>query len=291
MRGVLIVAAIVAATLWGMARWLQPRMAFVPTRGVQATPAAAGLPFSELKIGTADGETLHGWWIEHPSPRAQVIYWHGNGGNLSLWLPVLADLRRRGFSVMAVDYRGYGASTGTASERGIYRDAEAATAYFAQYLRREGTPTIYWGRSLGCAVASYAVRHAPAEGLILESPFPDVRALFARNPIMLGLSLFSSYRFSTAQHLEDYRAPLLVIHGDADSIIPFRAGREVFERAPGPAKTFAVLGGADHNDVHTDHPAYWPAIDRFVASLAVRASATAYDTDHGGDRPPPVVGQ
>ena len=97
-------------------------MAFVPTRGVQQTPAAAGLPFTDLKITTSDGETLHGWWIEHPTPRAQVIYWHGNGGNLSMWLPVLADLRRRGMSVMAVDYRGYGASSGsTFRERGIPR--------------------------------------------------------------------------------------------------------------------------------------------------------------------------
>ena len=189
MRGLLITAVVIVVTLWAMARWLEPRMAFVPSRGVQQTPAAAGLPFTDLKISTADGETLHGWWIEHPTPRAQVIYWHGNGGNLSLWLPVLTDLRRHGFSVLAVDYRGYGASTGTPSERGVYRDAEAVTAYYAQHLRRQSAPTIYWGRSLGCAVASYAARHAPAEGLILESPFPNVRALFSGNPIMLGADL------------------------------------------------------------------------------------------------------
>ena len=267
MRGVLIGAAIVAAALWGAARWLQPRMAFFPTRGVQTTPSAAGLPFIDLKINTADGETLHGWWIEHPSPRAQVIYWHGNGGNLALWMPVLTDLRRRGFSVMAVDYRGYGASTGSPSERGIYKDAEAATEYFNRHLRQQGIPAIYWGRSLGCAVASYAAKQAPGDGLVLESPFPDVRALFAGNPVMLGLSFFASYRFSTGKHLEGYRGPLLVVHGDADSIIPFRAGKQVFERAPTAAKTFVVLPGADHNDLHAEHTAYWPAIDRFVASL------------------------
>jgi fermentation-respiration switch protein FrsA (DUF1100 family) len=270
MRGLLIGAAVVAAALWGVTRWLQPRMAFFPMRGVQTTPAAVGLPFTDLKISTADGETLHGWWLEHPSPRAQVIYWHGNGGNLALWMPALTDLRRRGFSVMAVDYRGYGESTGRPSERGIYTDAEAATGYFNEHLRRQGIPTIYWGRSLGCAVASYAAKLTPGDGLILESPFPDVRALFSGNPIMLGLSFFSSYRFSTRQHLEAYRAPLLVIHGDADSIIPFRAGKRVFEQAPSAAKTFVVLNGADHNDVHTGHAAYWPAIDRFMDSLSSR---------------------
>lgn len=270
MRGVLITAVVVAATLWGVVRWLQPRMAFFPMRGVQTTPAAAGLPFTDLKISTSDGETLHGWWIEHPSPRAQVLYWHGNGGNLALWMPVLTDLRGHGFSVMAVDYRGYGASTGSPSERGLYLDAQAASAYFDQHLRRHDIPVIYWGRSLGCAVASSAAQRTPSEGLILESPFPDVRTLFARNPIMLGLSYFSSYRFSTREHLEGYRAPLLVIHGDSDSIIPFRAGRQVFEGAPTAAKSFVVLPGADHNDLHTEHPAYWPAVDRFVANLRPR---------------------
>ena len=80
------------------------------------------------------------------------------------------------------------------------------------------------------------------------------------------LSVFSSYSFATSRHLEKYNGPLLVIHGDADSIIPFRAGKQVFERARGPQKTFAVLEGADHNDVHTGHPAYWTAVDRFLAT-------------------------
>ena len=268
MRGLLIGAAIAAATLWGLARWLQPRMAFFPMHGVQGTPASAGLPFTDLKIRTDDGETLHGWWIEHPSPRGQVLYWHGNGGNLSLWLPVLTDLRRHGFSVMAVDYRGYGASSGSPSEHGLYRDADAAAAYFNEHLRRPGTPTIHWGRSLGCAVASYAAGKFGADGLVLESPFPNVRALFAGNPVMLVLSFFSSYRFGTTKHLEEYRAPLLVLHGDADSIVPFRAGQRVFERAPSKEKTFVALQRADHNDVHADHPSYWPAVDRFVTGLS-----------------------
>ena len=260
----LIALLITAATVKLLTWWLEPRMAFVPWSGVQQTPAAAGLDFTDLRIPTVDGETLHGWWIPHPSPRGQVIYWHGNGGNLSLWLEVLVDLRRHGFSVMAVDYRGYGASTGSPSERGVYRDAEAAGAYFAEHLKQPGSPVVMWGRSLGCAVASYAAAKSPPDALILESPFPDVRSLFAGNPLMLGLSFFSSYRFATAAHLQRYRGRLLVIHGDADSIIPFSGGRRVFERAASEDKVFVTLEGADHNDPHSTHPGYWPAIDRFL---------------------------
>jgi len=263
---VLAAAAVLKLLVW----WLEPRMAFFPFSGVQDTPARVGVPFTDLKVPTADGETLHGWWIEHPDPRGQVIYWHGNGGNLSLWLPVYLDIRRRGFSVLAVDYRGYGASTGRPSEQGIYRDGEAATTYFRERLRKEGIPTIYWGRSLGCAVASHAAAALAPDAVILESPFADVRSLFAGNPVMWTLSFVSTYRFATGSHLERYRGPLLVLHGDADSIIPFSAGRKVFEKAASEKKTFAVLEGADHNDLHADHPAYWAAVDRFLASLRDR---------------------
>lgn len=264
MRAALITILVVAATLKLLVWWLEPRMAFVPWQGVQETPASAGLEFSELRIPTSDGETLHGWWMPHPEPRAQVIYWHGNGGNLSLWLDVLVDLRRRGFSVMAVDYRGYGASTGRPTERGVYRDAEAATAYFTQHLKGGTAPVVFWGRSLGCAVASRAAAKSPPDALVLESPFPDVRTLFAGNPVMLALSFVSSYRFPTADHLREYRGRLLVVHGSSDSIVPFSGGRRVFDRAASADKVFVALEGTDHNDPHTTHPAYWQAIDRFL---------------------------
>jgi fermentation-respiration switch protein FrsA (DUF1100 family) len=262
-----ILAVLFVGAMWLLVRLMQPSMAFFPMRGVQRTPDAFGLQYETLQIDTADGVRLHGWWMPHASPRAQVIYWHGNGGNLALWLDVLADLRQRGFSVLAVDYRGYGDSEGSPSEQGIYADAEAANAYFREHLRRADTPTIYWGRSLGAAVASRAAAQDQPDALILESPFPDVRFLFRRNPIMLPLAYLGSYRFPTAEHLERYQGPLLVIHGDADSIIPFAAGQRVFESAATPRKTFAVLKGADHNDMHARHPEYWPAVERFVDAL------------------------
>ena len=260
----LIVTALTVLTLWFLVLWAQPRMAFFPTRGVQETPQDVSLPYTDVKIATSDGVTLHGWWLEAPAPRGQVIYWHGNGGNLSLWLDVFADIRRRGFSVLAVDYRGYGASTGSPTEKGLYLDAEATTWYFAEHLLREDLPTIYWGRSLGSAVAAYAASRRAPDALILESPFPDVRTLFAGNPLMLGLSVFASYRFATSEHLSGYRGPLLVIHGDADTVIPFEAGRKVFERAPTPQKTLIVLRNADHNEMYARRQDYWPAIERFI---------------------------
>lgn len=262
--GIVVAALVLKLLVW----WAEPRLAFFPQRGVQATPAAYGVPFTDVTVQTADGETLHGWWLEDPAPRAQVIFWHGNGGNLSLWLDAIALLRQRGFSVLAVDYRGYGKSTGSPGERGLYRDADAALQLFNERLRKPGVPLIYWGRSIGAPVAAHNASRAAPDGVVLESPFPDLRTAIAGNPVLLLLSGFSSYRFPTSALLERYDGPLLVIHGDADSIIPLSAGRRVFERARGTRKTMVVVPGANHNDLHAvNRELYWKAIDEFVASI------------------------
>jgi fermentation-respiration switch protein FrsA (DUF1100 family) len=258
-------------TLKLLVSWLEPRIAFYPIRGVQETPAAAGLQFADLRFPTTDGETLHGWWLEHDAPRAQVIFFHGNGGNLSLWLDVIADLRKRGISVFAVDYRGYGASTGSPSEKGLYRDADAALAIFAGRLRKPGVPVVYWGRSIGSPVAAYAATRQPPDALVLESPMPDVRSLLRTNPVMWVLSFLSSYRFPTARYVRQLDTRLLVIHGDSDSIVPYAAGKRVFDAAGTTFKTFVTIPGADHNDLHVARPdLYWRAVDAFLAAVTPR---------------------
>jgi fermentation-respiration switch protein FrsA (DUF1100 family) len=132
---------------------------------------------------------------------------------------------------------------------------------------------IYWGRSIGSAVAASAASRGACDALVLESPFPDMRSIFAGNPVMQLLSLFSSYSFSTSKFLERYERPLLVIHGDADSIIPYVAGRRVFDRARTSKKTFVAIPRADHNDLHVVSPElYWRTIDEFVSSLRTSVS-------------------
>jgi uncharacterized protein len=268
----LLVALLVIVAILLLVRWLEPRMAFYPIRGVQETPSDLGQQFEDVRIATDDGETLHAWWLEAEKPRAQVIFFHGNGGNLSLWLDVVSELRRRGFSVLAVDYRGYGASSGRPSERGLYRDADASVRAFRQRLR-SGSPAIYWGRSLGCPVAAYAASIARPDALLLETPMPDVRTILRGNPVLWVLSFFASYRFATSHWLRSYDGPLLVVHGDEDSIVPYNAGKTVFDRAPGTRKKFVTIPGADHNDLHLVNPrSYWEEIDRFVESARAAES-------------------
>jgi pimeloyl-ACP methyl ester carboxylesterase len=242
-------------------------LAFFPMRGEDDTPAAEGLRFTALDVRTDDGETLRAWWMPSEQPAAQIVYFHGNGGNLSIWTPILTGIRRKGYSILAIDYRGYGLSSGTPSERGIYRDADATLRRFESGLRVSDVPVVFWGRSLGTPVAAYAAARRPPDGVILEAGFPDVDTLFRWNPLMRMLSWFSSYRFPTARWMRQVSAPALVMHGTADGVIPFEAGRALFEQLPGP-KQFVAIEGGDHNDLQPADPgAYWAAVEAFVRSL------------------------
>jgi fermentation-respiration switch protein FrsA (DUF1100 family) len=262
----LVVALAVPLGLAVLARLLERRLTFFPSRGEDATPAAAGLAFEASTIRTADGETLRAWLLPHPQPRASVLFFHGNGGNLSVWLPVLAGIHAQGYTVAAFDYRGYGLSTGAPSERGIYRDVDAVLAWWMP-RQRPGTPIVLWGRSLGTTFAAYAATRTRAAGLILESGFPDARSVIRDSPILLVLSYFASYRLPTAEYAGAAGCPILVMHGDADRVIPYAQGRALYEALPQP-KRFATIRGSDHNDLEPPDPArYWDAVGEFVASL------------------------
>ena len=247
-------------------RLLESRFAFFPALGETVTPREFGVDYTPLSIATRDGERLRGWALIHPAPRAQVVYFHGNGGNLSVWAPILAVIARHGYSVLAVDYRGYGVSSGSPSERGLYRDVDAVLEQVWSATPRR--PVVYWGRSLGTVMAAYAATVRTPDGLILESGFSDARSLVRTSPLLAFLALFSSYRFPGAEFLRHVDVPVLVMHGDHDQVIPIAEGRKLFDSAVGQ-KQFVTIRGGDHNDLTPRDPdVYWHAIDRFVAGIS-----------------------
>lgn len=262
----LLVVLAVPVVLLVLARILEPRLTFFPSRGEHATPAAAGIPFEPTTIHTADGAQLRAWSIPHAHARASVLFFHGNGGNLSVWLPIIAGIHAQGYAVTAFDYRGYGLSTGSPSERGLYQDVDAVLAWWTPRQSR-GVPTVFWGRSLGTTFAAYAATKARPSGLVLESGFPDARSVIRDSPVLLFLSYFASYRLPTAQYAAAAGCPVLVMHADADRVIPFANGRALHEALLEP-KRFEVIRGGDHNDLEPPDPAaYWRAVREFVSSL------------------------
>ena len=260
-----LVVAVLALTL--LVRWLEPRLAFFPLAGEAETPRDFGVPFEAVTVDTADGERLRAWVMRPAEPRARIVYFHGNGGNLSNWAPILASIARRGYAVFAFDYRGYGVSSGRPTEQGLYRDVDAVVARKWPGGRDDGAPLIYWGRSLGGSMAGYAATVRAPAAVIVEAGFTDARAAVRGSPPLLLLSFLASYRFPAAEFLNRAGVPVLQLHGDRDSVIPFELGRQLHDTLTVP-KRFVTIPGGDHNDAEPrDAVTYWRAIDDFIASL------------------------
>ena len=265
LAAVAIAALVMLKLLIGV---IEPRLVFFPSAGQDADPASFGIAYQIVRLATSDGETLVAWQFEPPPPPADVVYSHGNCVYLTLWLPILAVLHAQQLRVLAVDYRGYGLSTGRPSEAGLYLDAEAVARHAAGNRKRGERPLIFWGRSLGGPVAASATRVVRPDGLILESSFPDKAAVIRSQPLLRALNGFAAYQFDTVRLLAQFRGPALVLHGNRDSIVPFTLGRELFDRLDTP-KRFVEIDGADHNDlIDQSRLDYWKPVIDFVAGLA-----------------------
>jgi len=261
--GSLALLALLAGLLVLGLRWLEPHLIYFPSGPVRQTPTDAGLAFEDVQLATTDGETLRAWWIP-AGPRAPVLlFCHGNAGSREHRLHNLVGLHRAGIAVLIFDYRGYGGSSGTPSEAGLLRDAEAAY----DWLRVEagGRPIVLFGRSLGGAVAAALAGTRPAAGLVLESTFTSAREMAGRVLPLPGIGRLIRTRFDVRAAVQRLRLPLLVIHGTADEMIPFRMGRDLFEAAASDAKTFRPVPGGRHNDTYdVAGPAYWEWLREFT---------------------------
>ncbi|HSR52137.1 MAG TPA: alpha/beta hydrolase [Acidobacteriota bacterium] len=254
----------IAAVLWWAVPRIEKMYIFRPSGEVAKTPSDMGVPFEQHFIETPDGCRLSAWHLQPSDPLGAVVYFHGNGANLGILNEILINFHQAGLQVLAVDYRGYGWSSGTPSEEGLCVDAETAVRYFRDHLKAPKVPLIYWGRSLGCAFASYAARKLPPQGLILETPFPSKASLLRHYPQYRFFGLFSRVRLATAKHLHNHSFPVLVIHGDQDRTVPLEQGHLLYQKLDGPKEFFRVEG-ADHINLHlVDSEGYMNRVLSFV---------------------------
>jgi len=228
---------------------LEQRYIYFPDRQLIATPAAVGLAFEEVRFAAADGVRLHGWFLPGEADRPLVVFCHGNAGNISHRLESLDLLRGLGLSVFIFDYRGYGQSAGTPSEEGTYADARGALAWLRQ---RGWTPAqlIYFGESLGAAVALQLAVEQPPAGLVMEAPFTSIAAMGRHHYSLLYFLLgwLLDARYDNLAKIGRVRSPLLIIQGEADTIVPPAMARRLYEAANEP-KQLVLVEGAEHGDV------------------------------------------
>ena len=231
-----------------LTRPLLDALLYFPARAIVRTPADAGLEYADVAIETADGECLHAWWVPARARAiAHVLLCHGNAGNVGDRVPHLELLSGAGFDVLAFDYRGYGRSTGRPGERGLQHDARAARAALLCRPAVDPDRIVYLGESLGGAVAlGLALEHPPA-GLILQSAFTSVRDLARLHYPLVPPPLVPD-AYPSLRRISGLTAPLLLLHGDRDGIVPLMHGEALAEEAPGH-KRMHVLAGVGHNDL------------------------------------------
>lgn len=229
----------------------QRAMMYLPDT-TRTPPAAAGLPeAAEVTLDTSDGERVIAWHVPPRGDRPVVVYFHGNGGALNLRAGRFKDLIADGTGLLALSYRGYGGSTGRPSEAGLLRDAAAAYAFAA--ARYESARIVVWGESLGTGAAVAVAAERPVGRVILESPFTSAVDLAASIYFFMPVRLIMKDQFRSDERIGAVTAPVLVLHGERDGIVPIAFGERLYALIRSP-KRFVRLPDAGHND-HDQHGA------------------------------------
>ncbi|WP_119272683.1 alpha/beta hydrolase [Taklimakanibacter deserti] len=228
---------------------------YVTQRSHQYFPGNQGLAANavglegveDVKLASQDGETLQAWYSPAKPGKATILYLHGNGGEIADRAERFAAYQAQGFGVFFLSYRGYGASTGSPSETGLVNDARAAYDWLTA---RGVTPQeiMLVGESLGSGVAVQLAAERPVKALALEAPFASAANVAAAAYWWLPVRLLMKDKFDSFAYIGKIKAPLLIIHGDLDGVVPLSEGRALFAAANEP-KEMIVIPDGNHGSI------------------------------------------
>jgi uncharacterized protein len=242
----------------------QDRLFFFPTSSMVTTPDRHGLPYEDVHLVAEDGVRLHGWFVPAPQARATLLFFHGNGGNLSHRIDSLKIFHELDLSVLILSYRGYGRSEGRPGEAGIRRDADAAWRYLREERGIAASRLVIFGRSLGAAVAADLAARTDPGAVILESPFTSAADLGAEVYPWLPVRHLIRHQYEVLGRVGEIDAPVLVVHSRDDEIVPFTHGRRIADAVGAPL--LELRGG--HNDAFLRSRAqYLQGLREFLAPL------------------------
>lgn len=244
----LAVIATVYAAIVGVLFFNQRALLYHPV-AERAAPDAEGPAIQVVSLETADGETLVGWWLPPMADRPTILFFNGNAAGLAMQRGRWKRLSDAGIGFLAVAYRGYDGSTGKPTEPGLRLDALAAYQWLAG--RVPTSEIVIHGFSLGSGVATRLASERPARALVLEAPFTAVSDVAAEAYPWIPVSALMLDRYRSRDVIGEIGMPLLILHGDQDSVVPFRQGRTLFDLAA-PPKRFVRMIGSDHNTLTRD---------------------------------------
>jgi len=213
----------------------------------------------------ADGNKLHALVHKTENAKGHLLYLHGNAGHIGHRAEILRHLATaHQFTVMGVDYRGYGKSEGQPNEEGLYQDGEAALLELAKISNIKTEDVVILGRSLGGSVASHLAKHHQPKALVLESTFTTMPDVAQTIYPFLPVKLLMQNKYPSIDNIKDYQGPVLISHGNRDEIVPYALGQELFAAANEP-KEFITIRGGGHNDAYSAD--YARALQEFLRAL------------------------
>ena len=272
--GFILGLVVVASVFWSQ---LEKRYIFFPSTVMEQTPGDVGVEYEEVFFTTGDGVRLHGWYLPGTGD-VTWLWFHGNGGNISHRVDELAIFRHRlGVNQFIFDYRGYGRSPGTPSEKGTYLDSRSALEYLSSRPDVAPEKIVYFGRSLGAAVAVELAANKEPLALVLVAPFSSIADMAKVAFPFMPFHLLVRGRYDSVARIRGIYRPVLVLHGDKDATVPLYQGQKLFEAANQP-KRFKLLPGTAHNDTYIAGGGnYWDTLDEFLASLGESSSGSSPD--------------
>ena len=244
----------------------QPKMVFHPLKEVDITPKDWGLSFEKVILKTSSNEKISGWYLPHPEAKKTILFFHGNGGNISHRGDSIYIFHKLKLNVLIIDYLGYGESEGSPSELGLYQSADAAWQHLISTKNIKADNIIIFGRSLGGAVAVDLASRVKAGGLILESTFSSVRDFVEIAFPILSPFIYLRYSFDSLIKIKNISVPALVIHSPEDGVIPFELGVKLFKGLK-TEKDFLQIRGSHNDGFMQSVSSYMQSIRSFSQSL------------------------
>jgi len=254
-----------AAFVYGL-RWLESAMTFRPSRMAAAQEIASGA--ENVWFNSADGTRLNGWFFESQTKPelATMIFFHGNGGNISNVSWLAQRFAKDGFNVLIFDYRGYGASDGIAAkESELYADGDAAADFVMKKKGVRSEQVVLYGHSLGTAIAADVASRRAFGAVVLESGFSSASSVATRALPWLPrfLHFLGKNRFESARKLNNVKCPILIAHGDPDLTIPTSEAQLLYEAANEPRKLL-IIPGAGHVVFGSAGEQYLDQVEQFM---------------------------
>lgn len=244
---------------------MQPGMVFFPYKSLQQTPDQWGLEYEDVFVKSGNQNRIHGWYLPAQGSNQSLLFFHGNGGNISHRGDSLKIFNRLGLNVLIIDYQGYGKSEGSPGEKKIYQDAQAAWTYLLEEKNFKPSEIVIFGRSLGGVVAARLASEVTPRALIIESTFSSVNDMAKRIFPVLSKIIYSRYKFDALESIKKNKAPLLLLHSRDDEIIPFELGEKIYQQASKP-KIFVEMAGDHNNGFILSQPGYEQALKNFLSA-------------------------